>query len=254
MTLWDRIGPSTGTIILLLIALGVLILPPIYFIRTGYNEIMGYIFAILVTIIALGISLLSDWKMSTIARADILGVIRAIGRVRFNFYNKMYRYEYEFSELKKEKNLNEKERVKKIGDLKFKFIQLLEIVTWETILCLRQANVMKRWAQKKDKDDIAYRVKILADNVFSYISMGIVINRHIRYLLICCQELSKLEISEVWKTKLICLFQENNVGKMKPSDKNFEGYIERKLEQIGIDPTGKLSGEQFMGILFEGMK
>jgi len=65
---------------------------------------------------------------------------------------------------------------------------------------------------------------------------------------------STVPISENWGKKIVRLLERNTVGKMKPSDINFQGYVKRKLEQINIDPSGELPKEQFMGAPFKGMK
>jgi hypothetical protein len=90
--------------------------------------------------------------------------------------------------------------------------------------------------------------------LISSVEKGVVINRHVRYLLLSCQELYKLDLSENWKKKIVRLLEKNNVGKMKPSDVCVQGYVKRKLEQINIDPSGELPREQFMGAPFKGMK
>lgn len=217
------------------------------YIKTDYHPMIAFVSPLIIAIISLLIAWFSEKRMVVISRADIIGIIRAMERARFNFFNKIHKFEKELDELKGEKNQQKIER------LMYEGIQILEIATWESIRCLRQTNIMRKWAKQEDKDDMANGMHILIYNIFLFKPMNIVLNRHVRQLLLGCQELSKLGISESWKTRIVCLLQKNDVGEMKPGDKNFEGYIEKKLKQIDIDPSGILSREQFMSVPFKSM-
>ncbi len=86
------------------------------------------------------------------------------------------------------------------------------------------------------------------------IEIKILKNRHVEHLLISCQELEKLGISNDWKTKLICLLQKNKVGKFKPNSENFEDFIKRGLKNVKNDPKGKTPSDKYIDYLFIGFE
>jgi len=132
--------------------------------------------------------------------------------------------------------------------------QHMEFATWDSVLCLLQANVLKKWADSEDKDRLANTLYILMGNIFKFKSKNLLKNRHVEHLLISCQELEKLGISDDWKTKIICLLQKNKVGIFKLKSENFENFIKRGLENVKNDPNGKIPRDKYLDCLFVGFE
>jgi len=177
--------------------------------------------------------------MKAIAKSNFIEIGRNLAGSRFALFKDLHRLEDR-------------------GSLKFLHFnnqakQIIEIATWESVTGIRQCKALKEWVDKEDGNEVANGLYILIKNVFDLRVMDVIKNRHIEHLLISCEELFELDIDEKYILNIQSALQKH-LGEMKPIDKNFLGYVKRKLKEIKTDKNGNYNPEKMLDKPFKEIK
>ncbi len=223
--------------IVLILVIGGLII--FYSIKIG-ESILSLIISVFIASISLFIALDANLNTKRTARSDLLGVIRNLFNSRFTFFRNLH-------------NLEMKENIKNNQKLSELAKQYMEFATWDSVLCLKQAKSLKKWADKEDKNRLANSLKILIKNVLKQKNQKILKNRHVEHLLISCEHLEDIGISEKNKSEIINEFESYSITRKQCSE-CFQSYIRRKKKQVKTDPTGNLKSQTYLDELFDGFE
>ncbi len=228
--------------ITIVIILGIIISGLCYI--TG-ESVITFLFGISVAVISLFIALGAYNNTRKMAQANLYGVVRNLFTSRYTFYRELHTLELKISESKQD--------IKKIKLLTNLAKQYMEFATWDCVLCLKQANVLKKWASAKNKIKLANNLFILIDNVLDFTTKRIVKNKHVEHLLLGCKEIIEIGISKYFENKIIEKLEKHSKTKKKETE-CFQDYINRKLNEVKTDPNGKLTSDKYLEKLFTGFK
>jgi len=234
---------SIKLVIAIVITLVVFIFCIAVFMLRYYN--MGiltipFIFTIVIAMVSLFIALEANYNTRKMAQTNLHGVVRNAFTSRYTFFNEMHNLESKGNIITDE-NLN---RLAK---------QHMEFATWDFVLCLKQANTLKKWASAENKNNLAQYLDILIDNVFVQKSKKILKNRHVEHLLTGCNLLIEIGVSKKFENSIIEKFEKHSTTKKKSSE-CFQDYVKRKLDEVKNDPDGKLETKEYIDELFIGFK
>jgi len=220
------------------------------FIYVSYNQpvlTLPLIFSMVVASISLFISWLADSNTKKMARANLRGIVRNAFTSRYTFFEKMNNFHLELMDVKRDADKE------KIPNILIKGMQHMEFATWDMVLCLRQANILREWANPGEKNTLAQSLYILINNVLQQKSNKILKNRHVEHLLISCNELIKIGVNKKFEKDIADKFEEYSRTK-KECTECFQDYVKRKLDEVRIDPKGKLETKKYIDKLFMGFK
>lgn len=223
--------------IIIVFALGIILFSISY--KTG-ETLISFLFGILVAFVSLFIALGANINTRKMAQANLYGVVRNLFTSRYTFFRELH-------------TLQLKEDFKNNEVLKGLAKQYMEFATWDCVLCLKQANVLKKWANSENKNKLANNLYILISNVLSQKTNKILKNKHVEHLLLGCNEIIEIGISKKFENNIVEEFEKYSITK-KQCTECFQDYIKRKLREVKTDPTGKLKNEDYLELPFMGFK
>jgi len=206
---------------------------------TTRESSISFVFAVFMAMVSLFIALGANLNTRKMAQANLHGIVRDAFNSRYTFFKELHN-------LESMKNITVNERLNRGKQYK-------EFATWDMVLCLKQANILKVWASTENKNSLAHSLYILIDNVMQQKSKKILKNRHVEHLLIGCNLLIEIGVSKKFEKSIIDKFEEYSSTK-KECTECFQNYVKRKLDEVNNDPTGQLKTQEYMEELFKGFK